>query len=1082
MIGVEAGLGILVSLIAFLRSEVSGRHSKEAILAALNESAIIQRYLEWLRRQDQAELLRQIEASKTELLTAVAELGPQLQGVAAEVWRVAADLEDRLRELNERVLPPVLSPISLPNRPRANIPIKGRDRELAWLDALRTDALVWGQPGSGKTEVLQSFARLRNARFLVTDTADTAIGALLAGPPDFVIIDDAATRQNLIQRLIHLREERRLAFRIIAVCWPFEKDELARLLRLPAAATLELEGLSRPIIAGIITEIATSRNLRVNDQFVRVVAKQARGKPGLATSLSLAAFAAPGESLVSGELLLIDLGPVLVKIAGDQASHVLAAFACGGNKGVSVESVARELDKPTTEITVLAQKIALAGVLEQTGKDTLCVQPDFLRSALIKEIFFPAQGVALRFEICERLIKSAVEPALGYLELILARGRADATIDNDLLRKITRATDDIRLWEAMSWLDASNCEWALEIKPDLSPTMKRAVLHYHPKRIIPAILSAATADHRPLNAYPDADMRILEDWVCGGWADEGTRRRRILCDSVLAWLKDGGDRDTALAAMQRVFNLEFHETDSDPADPRTFRWRTALLPLKDARAVFGMWAEILPALRSVADFPWRGLVSLVDGWMHSGRLHRQPPPEGYTEFLDSSARQMISDVIPLAGDNQAVLRWAHLRTKEFGMATDSIPVSADFLVLFPEERLEGDVQDIWKEQVAAAHALAATWQNRPFTEIVETLSQWEQQAGTLDRVWPRTTFDFCAKLAEIRDLSKAELGHGIAQLPADLVGPFVEAALGRGQMDSDLVQQALSREDLHGLFIRLVLTERAPHLYPELESRFTNWKGAIDMLCIRGEVPENVLRRLLAHSDTSVRTNVAFHMFRAKGGIPADLQGIWRNAMIDGLIHTAQHEGGECPYDIEKILASDPTLAQEVLDRLVKSSREDSMLIGMDMLPHLVARLGKEDRRALLRRCTEMAYTELPVLLVENDEDLYRELLDIPELKHCHLMVLSGDPNDGNWTALAKAALTAGYPHRTIAHAVESRGFSWTGGLSTYYQQLVERFQRLRQNPDTDIQKIADEGLKWATLQRDRERTTEKREEIYGWD
>ena len=54
------GLGLLLSLVQFLRSEVGGRTTKEEILKALDNDRVIQQYLEWLRRQDLNQLVQQI--------------------------------------------------------------------------------------------------------------------------------------------------------------------------------------------------------------------------------------------------------------------------------------------------------------------------------------------------------------------------------------------------------------------------------------------------------------------------------------------------------------------------------------------------------------------------------------------------------------------------------------------------------------------------------------------------------------------------------------------------------------------------------------------------------------------------------------------------------------------------------------------------------------------------------------------------------------------------------------------------------------------------------------------------------------
>src|SRR5206468_9073864 len=136
------------------------------------------------------------------------------------------------------------------------------------------------------------------------------------------------------------------------VCWPFQKDELQQTLQISEEALLNLEGLPRPIIAEIIKDVALAKNVRVNDQFIRVVAKQARGKPGLAASLSLATIESSGEALISGELLLRDLGPFLRRVTGTEGIHLLSAFACGGKIGLPVASVAKQIGKSIVEVSV----------------------------------------------------------------------------------------------------------------------------------------------------------------------------------------------------------------------------------------------------------------------------------------------------------------------------------------------------------------------------------------------------------------------------------------------------------------------------------------------------------------------------------------------------------------------------------------------------------------------------------------------------------------------------------------------------------------------------------------------------------
>ena len=1082
--GVEMGLGFLLSLIAFLRAELGGRWAKEEILRVLADAKTVQAYLEWLRRRDQQDLIREIESSKGDLLRGLAEIGTQLDEFATAVRAKAGEIEQRIRELNERVIPPILSPVSLPSRPRLSTTLRGRDRELQWLLDNERDALVVGQPGAGKTELLHSLAQAKDAKFLLSDNPDIAAAALLAGPPSIVLVDDAGLRASLILRLRHLRIEQRLDFQIVAVCWPFEKDELQQTLQITEESVLSLEGLPRPVIAEIIKNVTTTQHVSVSDQFIRVVAKQARGKPGLAASLSLATIESSGEALLSGELLLRDLGPFLRRVTGTEGIHLLSAFACGGKIGLPVASVAKQIGKSIVEVSVDAQRIALAGVLEQTGKETLSVQPSFLRSALIKTTFFPTSGVALSWDICKALIESANDPVVGYLELVSARGLAGAAINDDLLRTLATQLDDLRFWEALAELDRRNCNWVLETKGAISPGIKRAALRYHPEAIIPEMLKTAALEKRPLNIIPNADMRILQDWIVSGSGADAIKRRRTLFDAAATFLQKNESAPTALEAIRSVFSLNHHETDSDPADPRTIRFRDSLLGLQSAKEVFEMWKPFLEAAKKLPAFPWPGIPALVENWIRSDTRRGSGLPPEYVEFLRSSSREMILQLIPLASDHQAALRWLYLLSKKLGIDTGQIRVSEEFMTLYPEERLEGDWQKREEEQNVRVIDLAKRWQDRPFAEIVQTIHEWENQADDLGRVWPRKAFILCGRLAELVRPTGEELSLAIADLPPMALRPFLEAALADKRLSPAHFEACLKRQDLTGILIEFTLKGLTRDLYDALKPRLPTWVGLVEGICLRNEVSEELLQRLLRHDDQRLRFETALYMFRSKSkeGIPKSIFDLWRTTIVQGLAAIAGTDQGEAPYDLRELLASHPAIGPEVLDQLISSGLQFHGFVAAGMIHLLVARLEKEEKRKLLRRCTHLVYSPLPRLLVGSDQDLYRELLSIAELRNFHLAVLSGDPNEANWVDLAKLALAAGFSHRDVAHAVESSSFSWTGGLSTYYQEWVERFERLRQHNDADIQKIADEGLKSFIALRNQERKIEHQEEVHGWD
>lgn len=1083
MIGNETALGFLLSLIAFLRSEVGGRKSKDEILASISDQKTIQSYLEWLRRKDQERLISEIEDSKTQLVDELSGLRGQLDVLAKGVWQEAGDLKAVISSLNQRIFLPVLSERSLPTRHRANIPIKGRKTELQWLIDSTGDTLLYGQPGSGKTELLQEFiAKEKTGRFLISDNKDEVASAIIANPPSIVILDDAGGKRDFIIRLKHLRTERAIDFRIFAVCWPFDRMPIQQAMELSDTSTLEIAALSRKLIAEIITEIAITNKMSVSDDFIRVIAKQAQGMPGLAASLTIAALKAPPRDLVSGELLLNNLAPLLVEMVGDDAIPILGAFACGGPKGVSIPEVAKALEMPPRAVWTISERVALAGVLHQTGNETLCIQPGFLRSAVLKKAFFPSDGIPLPRSIWEALISGLKEPALGYLELIYARGRAEAAVSEEFLRKITAERNDSMLWCAMAWLSRSNCEWVLENTPTLTTEIKQAALNYCPNTIIPKLLELAAVETRRLNQHPDADMRILEDWVSGGW-DDAFQRRRSLFDSAIVLLKSGNNVALALSAIRLSLFLEYHQNDSDPADPRTFRYKHGIVPLDTAKEVFKFWEELRMELSLMSTYPWRNITSIIDRWQHSGSMINNELPQGYEEYLVDSSRQMLADLLPLASDNQAALRWIMMKSKQLGMIIEPVPLSREFMILFPEEYHGEDWRQIESERVLDAQNLAEEWKDRPFSELIHDLVEWENQAAALDRVWPQMTTTLTSRLAEIRILNQEELSLAIRSLPPQVLDPLVDAAIQKGSITETHYQELLARPEHQGLLIQYALTGKTPELYAELELSMPRWEGLIESLCLRGQIGGAVLLRLLGHENRHLRSEVAFQMFRSDSQIPESLHEMWRKTIIESLVdlNNNRHHS-ELPYDLEKLLSYDQTIAGKVLEGILSSGDRIHSFREGRLLSLIISPLDKNERLTILQRSKHIAYSELPEIVVGRDPDLYRELLNIPELKGFYSGPLHGDPNDGNWTELAKIAVEAGISHADVALSVQGNGFSWSGKLSIYYQEWIERFESLKKIDDSDLQKIAEEGLKWAKECHESHIRSEKREEIYGWD
>ncbi|MBI4832069.1 MAG: hypothetical protein HY801_11075 [Candidatus Lindowbacteria bacterium] len=158
------GIGEVLSMVLFLEEQREGRQSAQEITKDLKDKRIIDDYVEWLRRKDQKALISAIAKSEDRLLRRLSTLGTAIHGftdaVQAVVQQSHQDLLLRFKELNSRFIPPVLSPVPLRGRPLADVPLLGREDELAWLRAnSKKDVVVFGQPGSGKTYLLYQFVQ-----------------------------------------------------------------------------------------------------------------------------------------------------------------------------------------------------------------------------------------------------------------------------------------------------------------------------------------------------------------------------------------------------------------------------------------------------------------------------------------------------------------------------------------------------------------------------------------------------------------------------------------------------------------------------------------------------------------------------------------------------------------------------------------------------------------------------------------------------------------------------------------------------------------------------------------------------------
>lgn len=1086
--GLGTGIGYALSVALFIADQISGKQSSNEIINVLEKDRTMRGYLEWLRQENHEDLVKRISLNKEDLLQELGTLGTDIHGLSGRILRelqeTGDDLVERIKDLNKQFIPPVLSAVPLRGRPLTAVHLLAREDEMSWLKVKKTDVVVSGQPGSGKTYLLYHFAQTCSGRFVITDNPDTAVNAVINGCPPVLIVDDAANRSELISRLVHARHEHGLAFRLITVCWPFELTSVLDNMELTKASSLELPLLSREVIAELIQLIVKDAGFKAPNDVVWEINNQAVGRPGLAVTLTQASLHEDFLAVMRGETLADRMGKLFESIVGGFAAHILAAFSVGGKSGMEMETVSKALDIPIIKLHRAIKDMAPGGVLDPLSQTRLRTIPGAMRRALLKSTFFDAKGTTLPPSIYELLLETALDREEAVLALI-ASVHVGAAVDRSWLQDLVSCCASPEVWDAYASLGASECQYIIANHNDKIEHIINAALVHDPESIIPLMLDNAENDRRPLNSHPDAPLRQLEDWIshaCAGTPD-AVHRRQTLFNAACLWLKGGGDPYTAYRAFKHCFTLEFETSETDPGDGMTLTISSGILTLKEVDAIAEFWPDFIEVAREYGIADWKSVTSIISEWLSPNNRFGKSGGDEYSDKTRPVVQQMIRDLLELGANHNGFLRWAYVHAKKADLDPATIPVSQEFLKLYPVESFSDDWEAKERENVEGARALVKSWEELPFTGAVHRLKHYEDEARSMEHTWPRLTPNVCRLLAEQRDVKDVDVLLLIdSKLQADLVEPFIERALQRKVNIDAVLRTCIENDDYRHLAIYHTLDGGALHLYPEICEYLPKYSKHLEYLRHRGEPDKDLMKNLLTHEDIGVRLEASLLEFRSggKGKVRECVLCEWRAAFVVGVAeYESVYDLGHI-YDLDAVLAYDRTMAFDILSTMV--ARDSSALYMWDANPisGIVSLLVREERAKLLDACENLRGTEFPKLLIRNDTDMYQQFLGKEELRRHHLTPLIGFPSEAGWPSLALAALAAGYSPKDISLAARGRHWGGTGPMSRMWQNWIDEFNKLLEEEDERLRPIAEAGIEWSTAERDAALKEERRDGIYG--
>jgi hypothetical protein len=964
--------------------------------------------------------------------------------------------------------PPALSVIPITSRPQIVELLIGRENDLIWLENTDGDLLLVGQPGSGKTFLMQTFARKNEGLFLINDDPTQIAVSVREQEPRAIIADDAHMDTNRLNKLQQLREQIGAEFRIIATCWPGQKDNVLHCMQLLSSSVHELEPLTRDQIV----ELIKSTGIVGPTELIRELVNQAEGRPGLAATLCHLCLKGDIRQIALGDALSRDIRTTFEPLLGREATAIVAAFSFGGDKGMSMETVATQFKLSPVNVQQIATGLAAGGVLTDVGQDRLAVRPPSLRYALIRDVFF-CGATSLPYN---ELINQSPDIAETTLTLIGARARGAVVPDNLLTELVNRADSD-KVWENYSYLGPSECNYTLDNHPDKLLTVAEAALNFVPQKAIPLLLSHAIGDTRPLHSHPDHSLRKIEDWVKSAepGSNQATMRRGILLDSALSWFAESNNANITLKAIQFVLSPAFADSEMSPGSQLKVTFRSGLITQAEMSTIRGFWPRIKEFLQAASIQDWSPMFELIHEWLYPGRVAEHISDELRSPMRDFAV-EVAKDIVDMNIDHPGVL--SHV-SRIFKQSEVQLTIDLDpaFDILFPVEDWGPDYKKIQAKQAAAAKKLANNWSSQDAKNIAERIVRYELEARAASLTWPRWS-PFVAEViaSKVKGPSTWARAFIKAGADSDLAMPFLQVTASSADPEySELLKVCLKEPRLQFAGISVGLTAPIlpegilPMIMSALDDRFSNW---IEAECMRLHIPNDRLAALLTHTDCSVAAAAAIGEWEAtpRGMVREFLKGPWRTAIISGL---------ERQYEGEEIFRKDPSLAFEWLQLRIKNKRGFSYCSD-DLRKVALQVIDLDQRKSLLEQIGDRFWdSEVMHGIVDDEPEIYAILLHNQKLKRFHLLPLAGKPNSV-WISKALLALGAGYSASEVSQAVYGSFRFWSGNESTYWAQWVESFEPLVTNDDPRIRTVGQIGKDYSLAQKDRALAEERLEDIYG--
>lgn len=992
---------------------------------------------------------RDLQKEARELGFALVQIYEQ-RAIATLLYRNSTWCQQLLRLTGQ---PPALSVIPAKlRRHLIELEIRGREADLEWLRSTSGDRVLVGDPGSGKTYALYQLALKGWGLFLATDAEDRLAKALRDQRPKVVIVDDAHVNLEIIGRLRSLRQQG-FPFEIVATTWKGSQKEVQSALGVPDSSLRQLELLTRQEILGIYTEMGISgQEFGIEkDIFLGLLVDQASNLPGLAVTLGTLCLEGDWGSILNGRAIERVHLPVLNRCLGRDETELLGILSLGGRRGMPHRKVGEALGLDLLETRRRMVSLAAAGVLRDRGDGCWSVEPQILRSALLKSVFFSQDSLALDFH---EFLSLAPSQGSFVLELVAAIARGADVPQGDVKSQLASlefhpwSLDDSKsAWLQFAYLGESETLWALENFPGERFDILNAALKNCPDLAIAGLLELSASGSETSNGSNSRPMTALQDWTRElTQPPEATiQRRKLLIRTARTWGSDPNHQAVAFNAACLALTPDFRYR-SDGPDRQSVLFHQGLLPVSEMEQMKICWEEFTKFVDQIGIPSWAELQASLWIWIYPDLATQDGQISAESaQLAHDLALKFLQDLVPYACESPGLSSALNRLSSEIGLDL-RINLNQTFETLYPLEDPNFAETSVAEKSRSELEQLAEQWTQKSNQEIVGEIARYGEEAKRAGIQYPDRVPELCRLLGSRASDPVSLLRLMIDRaLSVDLVQSMAKAITPTRL--KTLLPDLFDSTQYCGIAIYHALGEpTAPREFVDqiqgLSSEFTYiaWGKAL-----RGELSIAWLTHLLSADDPNLVAATAYGEWKTnpKGEVRPRLFQAWRDAILrigDPQGNSLQILDATGHYRLGEILAHTTDLALEWMRGLSTLPSEVKGSRIRKTVRTAISGLKMKDRQQLLEEIEQDSpLLDLLPQIVDGHRNLYDQILINPSLKGHYFEPLRSQDPRGNWFELAETALESGLAPKHVARAL-LRPFSGSGNAATYWQSWADAF------------------------------------------